>query len=214
MKKQGVDVPSLGVNIVDQLLTEDISQNVRELLILRQIFGRSSTAKYKKIQDMETDGRVYNNLQYYGAGTGRWAGRGFQMHNLPRASVEDPDDAISRFNRFDPIDDPVNVAKALIRPMIQAPPGKTLIVSDYSSIENRILAWVAEDYDMLQKFVDGVDQYKAMAEDIYGIPADKVNKTQRQVGKVAELGCGFGMGGLRFVDSAAQFGVTVFPSLG
>ncbi len=208
MLTKGVKVENLQAATVEALLKDkNLPGQVREMLELRQTIGRSSTAKYRKIADMVIHGRVYNNLQYYGTSTGRWAGRGFQLQNLPRASVPNPDDTISKFNNFEPVDDPVNVAKALIRPMIKAPEGRMLIVSDYSSIENRLLAWVAKDEPALELFRTGGDQYVDMASFLYRKGAEDITKSERQIGKIIILGCGYGMGAKRFVETAATWGV-------
>lgn len=212
LASQGVETKDLRAETVTKLLQQEIPVGARELLELRQTLGRSSTAKYRKIMEMQHDGRVYNNLQYYGTSTGRWAGRGFQLHNLPRASVRDPLDYIERFINFEPVADPVNVAKALIRPMIRAEDGYQLIVSDYSAIENRLLAWVAKDEQALALFRQGGDQYVDMASFMYGKAPQDISKHERQIGKIIILGCGYGMGAKRFVETAAGWGVDLSHS--
>ncbi len=206
----GVPTDNLTASTVEKMLLRDnLPDAVRRMLVLRQTIGRSSTAKYRKIKLMEIHERVYNNLHYYGAGTGRWAGRGFQMHNLPRDSVSDPDLHIDNFINFEPVDDPVNKAKALIRPMIQAPAGSLLIVSDYSSIENRILMWLANEIETLASIRANNDQYKEMAMYMYQTLLARVDSQQRLVGKIVVLGCGFQMGGARFKDTADTWGVNL-----
>jgi len=215
---QGIKVDNLQATTVDELLErDDLPEAVREMLILRQAIGQSSVAKFKKLTEMMYHGVVYNNLQYYGTVTGRLAGRGFQMHNLPRASVPNPEELIDDFCNFRPVKDPVNVAKALIRPMIKALIGQKLIVSDYSSIENRILMWLAGEQKVLDSIVAGEDQYVVMAGRMYNIEyteliravrdKHKVAEFQRQVGKVIVLGAGFQMGHKRFKESAKGFGL-------
>jgi DNA polymerase bacteriophage-type len=207
---QGLELDNLQADtIIKVLKQDDVPENVKELLKMRQELGRTSTAKYKKIKDLVYHGIVHDNLQYHGTGTGRWAGRGFQMQNLPRASVKNPEEYIDRFKRAFKIDDPVNVSKALIRPMILAPEGQQLIVSDYSSIENRVLAWLAGDEATLEGFRDDFDQYKDMAATLYQTTEDKVTKDQRQFGKVLILGAGYGMGAKRFGEVCEQWGLVV-----
>jgi DNA polymerase len=75
------------------------------------------------------------------------------------------------------------------------------LVCDFASIEARVLAWVAGQEDLLQAFRDRADAYKAMAAKIYEVPPEDVSKAQRQVGKVAILGLGYGMGPPKFVDA-------------
>lgn len=207
-KTRGLTLDNLQAITVERTLAEKaLPSDIRSVLQMRQMLGRSSTAKYRKIMEMIHEGRVHNNLQYHGAHTGRWAGRGLQLQNLPRAKVKNPEEYIAAFRAYEAVEDPVNVAKALIRPMICAPEGRKLIVSDYSSIENRILAWFAEDQKTLQLFREGLDQYKDMAAFMYGTPYDDITKDQRQVGKVIILGCGYGMGGAKFQIVAAGWGV-------
>jgi DNA polymerase len=142
------------------------------------------------------------------------------MHNLPRLSVPDPEAAIEDFMMGREIDDPVGKAKALIRPIVKAPKDEVLIVSDYSSIENVLLAWEAGDLITLQRFREGFDQYVDMAssrynrtyEDIWEsyLDGDPIAKSQRQMGKVIILGCGYGMGWEKFMETAKlQFGMIV-----
>jgi len=205
-KEQNYPMPNMqAATIIKALADPDIPENVRDMLLLRQELGRTSTAKYKKIKalavDLLLDGQyhVYENLVYHGAGPGRWTGQGFQMHNLPRASVPDPEAAIKEFLDNVDIEDPVGVAKALIRPMICAPEGQSLMVSDYDSIENVLLAWLAGDEQTLQDFRDGLDQYVVMASARYGVPYDELYEghkahdpyysAMRQMGKVIILGC-------------------------
>ena len=202
-KDQGYSINNLQAETVEYALEDDaIPPKVRRVLELRQELGRSSTAKYAKILDQVVGDTVYDNLRYHGAGTGRWTGQGFQMHNLPRASVEDPEEWIAKFKQSLPIENPVGIAKALIRPMIQAPKGYKILVVDYSSIENRLLAWAADDQGTLQDFADGKDQYITMAASRFGVPYEQVTKEQRRVGKVIILGCGFGMGSKKFRATA------------
>lgn len=198
---QAYPILNLQVATVEQHLADPTCPpKVRRILQLRQELGRTSTAKYTKILDLavpDEDGQywVHDNLVYHGASPGRWTGRGFQMHNLPRASVENPEEVIEQFMIADVnLKDPVGMGKALIRPMIRAPEGHKIIVSDYSSIENRVLHWLAGDHEELENFRKGMDQYKTMAAARYHVPYDEVTKDQRMMGKVIILGCGFMMG--------------------
>ena len=207
---RGVTLPNLQAGtLVDVLSDEQMPAEVKDLLKLRQELGRTSTAKYKKIHELMLDGVVHDNLQFHGAGTGRWAGRGFQMQNLPRAKVKNPEEYIKMFKQGQYVEDPVTVGKALIRPMITAPEGMTLIVSDYSSIENRILAWLAGDTVTLDGFRSGYDQYIDMATALYHLLYDQINEEQRQFGKVVILGAGYMMGWRRFKEVALDWGIVL-----
>lgn len=195
-ESKGVKLSDLTALTVERTLARrELPPAVRTVLELRQELGRSSTAKYKKVAEqmiaLDGDGvyRVYDNVACHATNTGRWGGRGFQMHNLPRAKKKKPERWIKYFLDNVRMTNPVGAAKALIRPMIKAPDGWAIIVSDYSSIENRILAWSAGDTQTLQDFADGVDQYKTMASARFGVPYSEVTKEQRGVGKAIILGC-------------------------
>lgn len=226
----GYQVDNLQASTIIEALDDDkCPKIVKQILSLRQELGRTSTAKYTKvlnqvIKDTHNQYWVKDNLVYYGAGTGRWTGTGFQMHNLPRLSVDDPEYYISLFKSSQPTDkqipNPVNIGKALIRPMICAPPGQRLIVSDYSSVENRALHWMAGDTKTLDNFINGIDQYITMASSRYYIPYQEIKDgydnddpkyvAMRFMGKVIILGCGYGMGKDTFIKTAKlQFGLDV-----
>lgn len=205
----GVKMPNLQVETVKEFLgRDDLPDNVRTVLEIRQLTGMTSIKKFITIHNMVHNGYVHGNLFYHGAGTGRWSGRGFQFHNLPRAKTDEPEEWIKKFIAKEPIEKPIDIAKALIRPMIMAPDGYKLIVSDYSSIENRVLAWLADDWNTLKLFTDGICQYSDMASYLYKVPVEQIGKksNERQMGKVIILGCGYQMGKKRFQAVAADWG--------
>lgn len=97
-----------------------------------------------------------------------------------------------------------------LRGAIIAAPGKVLYVADYASIEARVLLWLAEDEDGLSAFKDGGDIYCEMATAIYGYPCSKAdNPDERTLGKVAILGLGYQMGWMKFIATAATYGITI-----
>ena len=123
-------------------------------------------------------------LRYYAAHTGRWGGDDkVNLQNLPRGSV--------------------------LKDALVAPPGYVVIDSDSSQIEARTLAWLADQKDLVKAFSDGDDVYKIMASKIYDKPEEDINKDERFVGKTTILGCGYGMGAVRFRDQLASFGVDI-----
>jgi len=211
IESKGIELPNLQAGTVEKVLKDStLPENVRLVLKLRQTLARSSTAKFKKLLSMAYNDRIYDNLIYHGTGTGRWSGSGFQLQNLPRASVDNPDDMLERFRTFRPVEDPVNIAKALIRSVICAPEGKMLLVSDYHSIENILTMWVADEQEVLQDIRNGIDLYKKMACRLFGCEYANVSKYQRTVGKIIVLGCGYQMGWLRLQETAESWGVTMF----
>lgn len=223
---QGYPMENTQAATITQALEDpNIPGKVAKMLKLRQELGRTSTAKFKKILELCYPGDnnnywVYDNLVFHGAGPGRWTGRGFQMHNLPRASVPNPEEIVEQFLSGQVINDPVGKGKALVRPMIKAPKGYKLMVSDYHSVENILLAWLAGDTQTLEDFRNGVDQYITMASARYHVPYQEIYegvkagdpryKAIRRMGKVIVLGAGYGMGPETFVTTAKQqFGMDI-----
>lgn len=185
----------------------NLESGVRRVLEIRQSLGRSSVAKYRGILDRAcADGRIRGELLYHGASTGRWTGRGVQLQNLPRAGLKEAfvPLAISTVRDADPVwvdnlfGDPMNLAKSLIRSTFMAAPGWELIAADYAQIEARVLLWYAGEEEGLELFRSGADIYCDMASTIYDREITKKDKLERQVGKTAILGLGFGMGGSKF----------------
>ena len=101
------------------------------------------------------------------------------------------------------------IASDLLRSMLIAEDGHRLMFADYSAIEARVLAWMAGQDDLVETFRKGGDVYKDMASAIYNVDVAQVTDNQRQIGKMASLGCGFGMGGKRFAEQCASMGIKV-----
>ena len=124
-------------------------------------------------------------VRYYAAHTGRWGGDDkINIQNLPSRGVN---------------------GKKLKNSML-APEGYMMIDCDSSQIEARVLAWLAGQDDLVLAFLNGEDVYIKMSSKIYGIPEEDVTKEQRFVGKTTILGCGYGMGAVRFADQLQSFG--------
>ena len=168
---------------------------LHEALSIRRSIGRSSIKKLQVVLDATVDGRMRDTLLYHGAHTGRWSGRNFQPQNLPRPTIKDVDTAIEAVSLGDlgvleaMYTDPLEVVSSCLRGLIKAAPGKRLIVADYSSIEARVLCWVAGQADILAKYHRGFDAYIDMAGTVYRVPYDRVSNAQRRVGKEIILGC-------------------------
>ena len=211
LKSKGLMTPNLQADTVIKLLERlDLTDSMKTVLELRQELGRSSTAKYLKIIELEYKGRIYDNIRYYGANTGRDSGMGFQLYNLPRSKVgakseTEADELIQSFFDLSVIEkNPVSVAKSLVRAMIKAPKGKLIAAVDYTGVENRGLAWVAQDEKTLQLFRENLDQYIDMAVDLYRIPYNDIDSQQRYFGKQLVLGCGYGLGWKGFIGYAEK----------
>jgi DNA polymerase len=135
------------------------------------------------------------------------------VQNFPRASVEDPEFAIQCVQDYDLetieslYGNILELASALIRPMLKAPEGYTFFNADLSQIEARMTAWIAREEDVLQAYREGLDAYKVAAARMFHTPYDKVTKTERQAGKIAVLACGFQGASAALTGMAANYGI-------
>lgn len=82
-----------------------------------------------------------------------------------------------------------------LRPAIRAPRGKKVVLSDFKSVENRVLFWLANCKAGMDLYASGMDPYIDFAAKIADLPYEEISKEQRQVAKPGVLGCGFGLGG-------------------
>jgi len=211
LQSHGVQTDSVAKDVVEELLgggTAAMPPLARRVLEIRKEAAKSSTAKLDAFrQRVSADGRMRENLLYHGAGTGRWAGRGVQLQNLPRPELDAPGvtQAIQIIKRTDLSVDqrieriefllgsaPTVVADCL-RGCLIAENGHTLRVADYSNIEGRGGAWVAGENWKMEAFRafdrgEGPDLYKVAAGGIFGIEPAEIGKDfRRQIGKVSEL---------------------------
>lgn len=100
-----------------------------------------------------------------------------------------------------------------LRDTLMAPPGHSLVVVDSANIEARVLAWLAQQDDALYRFENDIDPYCYLASKIYERPITKKDKVERQCGKVATLGLGYGMGDAKFLTTADSWGIDLDPTL-
>lgn len=213
VKSQGIDVDNLRKDTVSELLEGDLPGDVREALELRQKLGKSSVSKYKAMAEARgEDGRVRGLLQFYGANrTGRWAGRLVQVQNLPRNYLNTLDEArelVKAVNYrglkliYGNVPDTLS---QLIRTAFIPADGKKFIVSDFSAIEARVIAWLAGENWVLDVFKRGGDIYCATASQMFGVPVEKhgINGNLRQKGKVATLALGYQGGANALIQMGA-----------
>ena len=145
--------------------------------------------------------RVRGLTQYYGANrTGRWAGRMVQMQNLPRNYLKTLDYARNLVKDknyaglkllYGNVPDTLS---QLIRTAFIPSEGNKFVVSDFSAIEARVIAWLAGEQWVNEVFATHGKIYEATAAQMFGVPVVKhgVNGHLRQKGKIAELALGYG----------------------
>lgn len=179
---------------------------VRSLLATKQTLGGSSLSKLQTILDNVTeDDRLHDQYLHVGAGqTWRTTGRSVQMQNLKRlgepANMETLED-------LDTVWSNTELAENLRQVFTAEDLNGFQIVGDFSSVENRGLAYMAGEAWKMKAFRKGQDLYKVLASQIYHTPYDVVSKTQRQTGKVGELSCGYQAGPDAVLDFAKNMGV-------
>ena len=196
----GLETETLGKKQVAELL-KTAPEPLRSVLVLRQQLAKSSVKKYQAMEaTVCADGRVRGCFQFYGARTGRWAGRNIQLQNLPQNKMPDLEQAraIVRAGDYDAVrmlyDSIPDVLSQLIRTAFVPRSGHTFFVADFSSIEARVIAWLAGEDWRQRVFADGKDIYCASASQMFGVPVEKhgINGHLRQKGKIAELALGYG----------------------
>ena len=185
-------------------LKRDLPDNIRRVCEIRQMLGKTSVKKYDAIlASVCDDDRVRGMLQFYGANrTGRWAGRIVQLQNLPQNHIEDLDVAHDLVcdRDFETLEliygDPEQIVSELIRTCFIPSGGCHFVVTDFSAIEARVIAWMAGEKWRLDVFENGGDIYCESASQMFHVPVVKhgINGDLRQQGKIAELALGYGGG--------------------
>ena len=227
VESYGVELPDMRADTLKRRIEdESLPVELRQLLDLRVQSNRNSASKYTAaLKSMNEDNRLRDTLQFCGAaGTGRWGGRVFQPQNMMRPTMDKED-----------IDKAINVIKSGLAPMIYdnlpevlgncvrglivAPPGKKLIVNDYSSIEGRGLAYLArEDYIVdFYRSVDAdlvdYDSYMLAYAICFGVDPATVTKAMRQLGKPIELAFGYGGGVAAFLTFAMTYHIDLVKAM-
>lgn len=135
---------------------------------------------YEKIIN-EGDGRVHPTYSITRTKTGRSAAKSQNIQNMPRAYKD----------------------------FFGAPPGKVFVEVDWSSIEFRLAAWVAQEQTILARYKENPDwdAHRFFAADLYGIPESKVTKDQRQIAKSGNFGLLFMGNGMTLVNYAKGLGL-------
>ena len=205
LKKQGLAVEDgLGKDYMPGLIDQAEDNDTRRALELRQEMAKTSIDKYNAMdRSICSDERARGLLQFCGANrTWRWAGRLIQVQNLPQNKIPDLKLArqLLRNGDFDLLEmlfgSPPFVLSQLIRTAFIPSSGCRFIVADYSAIEARVIAWLADEKWVLDVFQKHGRIYEATASQMFKVPIESIEKGKenyhlRAKGKVATLACGY-----------------------
>lgn len=199
-----IKVESLNKKNIQNVRADAANKAVNGMLDIRVGLSKTSTEKYNAmLRTVGGDGRIRGLTQFYGASrTGRWAGRLVQMQNLPQNKMPDRDLDIARqlVRSYDLtaleicFDDISGTLSQLIRTAFVPKDGCRFIVADFSAIEARVLAWLADEKWRMDVFNTHGKIYESSAEQMFHLPPGSVKKgnPMRQKGKIAELALGYG----------------------
>lgn len=204
LEKQGEEVENLQKGTVSQLVGDLEDGDVKRVLEIRQELSKTSIKKYQAMQEAAgRDDRIRGVSFFYGANrTGRYAGRLVQLQNLPRNYLETLDVA-REFTKqgngqalsvlYGNVPDTLS---QLIRTAFIPSEGHQFVVSDFSAIEARVIAWLAGEEWRMEVFKTHGKIYEASASQMFGVPLNTIvkgheNYALRAKGKVAELALGY-----------------------
>jgi DNA polymerase len=209
------DISDLNKHTLPTILATTQDATVKRVIAIRQALAKTSVAKYDALlRSVCSDGRVRGMFRFYGANrTGRYAGQLVQLQNLPRNDLADLDLArqLVKAGDLDTLElmfgSVPEVLSQLIRTAFLGP----FLIVDFSAIEARVIAWLADCRWRQKVFSTHGKIYEASAEQMFRLPAGSVDKRSpyRQRGKVAELALGYagGVGALK-VMGALSLGLT------
>ncbi len=219
LENSGVTLPNLRRSTVEGVLSQWRAQQIPlphavvTVLEARLAIARHSGSKLTKALELcSDDGRLRDQLVYHKGHTGRWAGWGVQLQNLPKphGALTDSCDLIpfvgdieASQSHLPPGVSVGDAVSSLIRPCFAASIGNVFCIADFASIEARGVAWCANEQLLLDSFQSGKDVYCDLASHFFPYPITREHSRERDIGKVAMLGCGYSMSGLGFGSYAA-----------
>lgn len=221
LESRGFPLPNLQAGTVEAFAKRPgVPQDLVELMDYRIELSRAGTKKLKTILSCASaDGRVRGGFLFSAASTRRWSSVGVQMHNLQKPEGEtDPEVVLDVLGSGEPgglvdiFSRPLTALAQSIRGFFESQ--EHFLVADYSSVEPRGLAWSAGEHWLLDAYWKKQDAYKIAAGKVFGIDPSQVDAGRRFVGKQLILGCGYGMGATRFIETCAKFGRTLTPDEG
>jgi DNA polymerase bacteriophage-type len=203
---RGHNMTTLTKRSVAAVLAHQPAGFVKELLQLRQRGAFASTTKFKKLLAYSDpkDHRIRSALRFCGAGPGRWSAIGAQLHNLPRNDAELPSSLVAALIAGERTElarygNPLKVVSGISRAALCAAEGSMLFAGDLSAIESRLAAWLAQEtwkLEIFSKYDASGDErlhpYRQTSARMLRKDVLDINKPERQMGKCAELACGFG----------------------
>lgn len=216
-EQTGEDIKALNKDTIPDILAKHTDRPiVSRALAIRKMLGKTSTSKYQTMEKCACkDGRARGLLMFYGAShSGRWAGRLLQVQNLPQNHLPDLDIArdlliAGDYEMIETLYPSIpGVLSELIRTALIPPKGCKFIVSDFSAIEARVIAWLAGETWRQEVFATHGKIYEASASAMFGVPIESIGKgsTLRKKGKIAELALGYqgGKGALQAMGGEAM----------
>lgn len=197
-----------------------VPPHVRRALEIKDLAGSTSIVKLKTATEQKVNGRIYGILAYHYTQTKRWAGRGIQVHNFPRPDSSKLDSIDFDMNIEDlagyvrsvrhNLKDPIGFVRNLLRRIFLPDPGMEFLCGDFSKVEPSVLFWLLDMGAIPKKW------YEEMAAVIYSKAPSEIGKDseERQIGKAAALGCGYGMGADKFKEQVEkQVGIAISEQL-
>jgi len=202
--KYKIKLPNMTKETVAAALNQGVPADVRGVLELRQNGAKSSVKKFEAIKTVvDSDDRLRGLLLYYGASTGRWAGKLVQPQNLKRNKIGwELSLFFSLLKKMDPTllsfcypDDAMEKLSQCVRGLFIPSDDCTFYGGDFSAIEARVMMWLADEKKALRMYREGIDLYVDLAKIIFG--TKHITDDQRTMGKVGLLGGIYQMGGER-----------------
>lgn len=187
---RGVPIENTTKKVMDGLTLEQFPDKVKylEMKALTKLIG----TYYRNWTNMAklTGGYLYPNLKMIGADSGRMSCPRHFSGSVPDPSkprVKSGPNAGKMRTSTLKISSTLQGAPESTRDLFIARPGYVLVDADFSAIEVRLAAHIYRD-DTFKRIVrEGLDQHILMASEIYGVPADDVEKWQRKVAKTANF---------------------------
>lgn len=211
---------------LDTQQAELLPVEVRSLLSTRLKANRASVAKYSAVlKRASPDNRLRWTITFNGAGTGRDTAAGVQPQNLARpvyvgekykdltmdAAVDIVKSGLTEMH----FDDPMQLLSDCVRGVLVPRAGCKFAQADLSSIEGRVLPWLAKEEWMVQYFRDldsgkvKYDGYQLAYATAFGVDPNTVTRAQRTLGKPVDLACGFGGGTGALITFATLYRIDI-----